>query len=85
MKIVCEIYKSKKQEELYLYVNKTEGLERVPEELLARINCSKPVMSLLLTAERTLSRADIKKVMAEIQDNGFYLQLPPSIYQNQQL
>lgn len=80
MKRLCEIYKSKKQEELYLYVDKTEGFKRVPPELLGKINQDKAIMTLLLTPERKLSRADVNKVLSEIEVNGFYLQLPPREY-----
>lgn len=78
MKILCEIYKSRKREGLYLYVEKTEGFNRVPSELLQQIDQDKSVMTLLLTPERKLSRADVNKVMNDIQEKGFYLQLPPS-------
>ena len=77
MKILCEIYKSKKDEELYVYVDKTQGLQRVPSQLVEKINTKKSVMSLLLSAERKLARADVAKVMADIQEKGFYLQMPP--------
>lgn len=82
MKLLCDIYKSKKKEELYLYVSKAEGLERVPEELQAKINCEKPIMGLVLTPERKLSRVDVSKVIAEINEKGYYLQMPPSLYDN---
>ena len=36
MKVLCEIYKSSRQEEMYLYVPKEEGLARVPEALLEK-------------------------------------------------
>ena len=80
MKIVCEIYKSKKQEELYLYVDKTKGFERVPPELLDKINGDKAILTLVLTPERKLARADIGQVMDDIQTKGYYLQLPPVEY-----
>lgn len=34
MKRICSIYKSPRKNEMYLYVLKAEGLERVPEALL---------------------------------------------------
>ncbi len=77
MKILCDIYKSKKQEELYLYIDKLKGLEHVPSQLLEKINTEKIVLSLVLTPERKLARADINKVLGEIQSKGYYLQMPP--------
>ena len=35
MKYLCQIYKSSKKEEMYLYVLKERGLEDVPEPLMA--------------------------------------------------
>ena len=35
------------------------------------------VMDLLLTADRSLARVDVKLVMQGIQQNGYYLQMPP--------
>jgi uncharacterized protein YcgL (UPF0745 family) len=63
---------------MYLYVEKSRGLEAVPEELLARFGTPTPVMVLLLTPERTLARADTGAVLASIAKQGFYLQLPPT-------
>ena len=79
-KLLCDIYKSKKNEELYLYVAKSEGFARVPEQLLAKINCDKPIMGLALSPQKKLSRADVVKVMADIEDKGYYLQMPPSLF-----
>ena len=35
------------------------------------------VTDLILSPERPLSRADVNKVMAAVQQQGFYLQMPP--------
>ncbi len=85
MKILCDIYKSKKNEELYIYVAKADGLNRVPEELKIKINCEKPIMGLILTPDRKLSRADVVKVMAELEEKGYYLQMPPSVYERREM
>jgi len=60
-----------------LYVNKTDGLSRVPEELLTRFGKPELAMNLLLDAHRKLARADAAKVLLAVKDQGFYLQLPP--------
>ena len=36
-------------------------------------------MTLLVTEEKKLARADASKVLHEIIEKGFYIQLPPSI------
>jgi uncharacterized protein YcgL (UPF0745 family) len=34
-------------------------------------------MTMLLHPERKLARADINKVLADIEEQGYYLQMPP--------
>lgn len=77
MKRICAVYRSSRSEGMYLYVDHKEDLSRVPEDLLARFGKPERSMTLVLSAERKLARADVAKVMEEIADKGFYLQLPP--------
>ena len=79
-RVLCDIYKGNKKEEMYLYVNKTDGLDRVPEELLSSFGDLSPVTILVLSETRKLARADILKVLQELRDKGFYLQMPPPKY-----
>ncbi|MDB2533783.1 YcgL domain-containing protein [Porticoccaceae bacterium] len=79
-KILCDIYKGDKKEEMYLYVPKKIGqneLEDIPEALLQSFGELTLVTTLVLTESRKLARADIHKVMAELNETGFYLQMPP--------
>lgn len=80
MKILCDIYKGTKKEEMYLYVPKDTALSKVPEPLLASFGELQLVTTMVLTASRKLARADINKVLQEIADKGFYLQLPPAAF-----
>ena len=77
MKKICTIYRSAKQEGMYLYVDKSEDLSRVPESLLQRFGKPQHAMTLVLHPERKLARADINKVLAALEEQGFYLQMPP--------
>ena len=36
------------------------------------------VMTIALTPERKLARADVNEVLAAIEEQGFYLQMPPT-------
>ncbi len=76
-KVLCDIYKSAKEEEMYLYVNKQEALTRVPEALLERFGKPVHVMTMLLQAQKKLARVDVERVLEQLQAEGFYLQLPP--------
>ena len=77
MPLICQIYKSAKKDEMYLYVEKKDGLKRVPEALLQQFGKPIEAMVLLLKPERELAQADISKVMDGIKMKGFYLQMPP--------
>lgn len=77
MSLLCQVFRSSRQQEMYLYVEISRGLRDVPPELLARFGDPAPVMTLNLTPERKLARADANAVLASIADQGFYLQMPP--------
>ncbi len=77
-KLLCEVFKSPRKEEMYLYVDKREGLARVPEALLERFGKPVSTMTLILSAEKRLGRARACDVMAAIREKGFYLQMPPA-------
>jgi uncharacterized protein YcgL (UPF0745 family) len=62
---------------MYLYVDKKDGLESVPGDLLKRFGKPELAMTLVLTPEKKLARADTQRVLDMIKEKGFYLQLPP--------
>ncbi|PHS74163.1 YcgL domain-containing protein [uncultured Porticoccus sp.] len=77
-KQICKIYRSSKNEAMYLYVDHQEDLDRIPEPLLQRFGKPKLAMTLALSLDKKLARADIAKVLEAIREQGYYLQLPPS-------
>jgi hypothetical protein len=79
--LICEIYRSPKKQEMYLYVDKQRGLEDVPEDLLRNFGDAEPVMVLPLSADRKLARADTRQVLESIEHQGYYLQMPPTLAQ----
>jgi uncharacterized protein YcgL (UPF0745 family) len=76
--MLCQVYRSPRKEQMYLYVSKREGLSRVPETLLKQFGKPEPIMLLNLDGKRKLARADAEQVIADIGEKGFYLQMPPS-------
>ena len=76
-RLICSIYKSSKKSEMYVYIDKKNGLDVLPEELLAFFGTPIHVFDMLLTAEKKLSRVDSAKVLSEIAEKGFLLQMPP--------
>lgn len=78
MKVLCQIYKSASNTEMYLYVEKSQGLRDVPLALMKRFGEPRELMILVLEPDKKLARANVGEVMREIADNGFYLQMPPT-------
>lgn len=75
--ILCSIYRSSKKEGMYVYVDKNEGLERLPESLLKVFGKPQFAMTLLLKPEQKLARVDREDVIKGIREQGFFLQMPP--------
>ena len=78
MRRLIEIFRSSRKEEMYLYVDKAQGLEKVPEVLLKQFGEPQPAMTLLLTPDKKLARANAAEVLDKIESEGFYLQMPPT-------
>lgn len=77
MKIICQIYRSPKEEGMYLYVKKEEGLSKVPDELIKLFGTPQPAMVILLTPDKKLARVSVDKVAESLDAQGYYLQMPP--------
>ncbi len=76
--LIVEVFRSSKHDEMYLYVEKSIGLKKVPEELMARFGKGISAMTMLLTTESKLARSKPENVIEGIREKGFYLQLPPA-------
>lgn len=74
---IVQVFRSTKQDEMYIYVAKDSGLSVVPDALMERFGRGTPAMVLLLDENKKLARTDAVTVLTAIRDQGFYLQLPP--------
>ena len=77
--MICAVYKSRLKADSYLFVEKRNEFERVPEALLTMFGPPELVMMLPLMKREHLGFADIAKVKTELVDKGYYLQLPPPV------
>lgn len=75
--LICSIYRSSRKDEMYLYVDKKEGLKSVPDALMERFGKAQHVMDLPVLPGKKLARVDIDKVVESIAEKGFFLQMPP--------
>jgi hypothetical protein len=76
-RLLCSIYRSSKREGMYLYVRRDQKLDELPEALMKVFGAPAHAMDILLSAEKKLANADATKVMSEIRQQGFFLQMPP--------
>ncbi|ASP39697.1 hypothetical protein CHH28_13890 [Bacterioplanes sanyensis] len=76
-KVLCDVYKSRKKDETYLYVSRQDGLSKVPDELKELFGQAELALTMILTADKTLARVDAERVLQQIDEQGYYLQMPP--------
>ncbi len=74
----CVIYRCSKQQEMYLYLRADLAPETVPEALRARMGTLTRVMALELAPERRLARVDVRRVIEQLAEPGYFLQMPPN-------
>ena len=71
------VYRSNRVRDLYVYIDAAQTLTVLPETLLRRFGPAVAVMTLALTPDRRLARANAAAVLAQIERVGYYVQLPP--------
>lgn len=75
----CWVYRSPRQQEMYLYLAHEDGFDQIPPALLARFGEPILVIELELNPARKLAREDVNTVMANLREKGFHLQMPPEL------
>lgn len=79
MTLLCEIYRCSKKEGMYIYLAKGDEIDALPDALKQTTGRMELAMTLVLTADKKLARANAEDVLASIKEKGFYLQMPPSM------
>jgi len=75
--MLCAVYKSPKKEQTYLFIKQRDDFSQVPEALMATFGTPALVTMVNLATKAKLAFADIEKVKQNLDEQGFYLQLPP--------
>ncbi|QBZ82223.1 Protein YcgL [Hydrogenovibrio crunogenus] len=78
MALLVSAYKSAKKDELYLFVPKEDGLEKLSDELLVMFGEPQHVIDFDLTEKRKLARVDAEEVKKALETKGYFMQMPPS-------
>ena len=73
----CVVYKSFKQFDYFLFVEEEDEFVRVPGSLRQMLGVLEKVMDLELDESCNLAQADVVVVMQQIEERGYYLQMPP--------
>ncbi len=73
----CAIYKGSKKADHYLYIEREDDFDQVPQHLLEMLGELSLVINIELSEERRLAQADVKKVMQSLAEQGYYFQMPP--------
>ncbi len=74
----CAIYRCSCKDGMYLYVDQKDGLNNLPETLIKRIGQPELAMTLVISRETRLANANAEIILAALDTQGFYLQMPPS-------
>ncbi|GAA0816303.1 YcgL domain-containing protein [Colwellia sp. D2M02] len=75
--MLCAIYKSPKKDQTYLYVKSRDDFSSVPEALMITFGTPHLVTLTNLATKKKLALADLEKVKSSLNEQGYYLQLPP--------
>ncbi|HIO92521.1 MAG TPA: YcgL domain-containing protein [Leucothrix mucor] len=78
----CYVYRSKKNQEMYLYLSIKDQFSDVPESLMKLIGEVEFSFDFKLDTKRKLLRYESSEVMRNLKDNGFFLQMPPNGYKS---
>jgi len=71
------VYKSNRKANTYLYVSREDDFSQVPDALTRLMGKLKFVLEVELDSKRKLAQADVAQVIQSLQDQGYFLQLPP--------
>jgi len=77
--VTCWVYRGTRKDEMYLYLAKEDAFDDLPSGLLERFGRPTLVMELELHPTRKLARQDVTKVIGNLRQHGYHLQLPPTL------
>ncbi len=83
--MICYVYRSSRKPDTYLYTTKKDDFENLPETVLRVFGTPEFSMSFNLTADRKLAQHDAKLVIAKLESEGYFLQLPRADFHSEQI
>lgn len=77
--MLCFVYRSRKQYDMYLYVAEKDQFDQIPEVLMNKFGTPEFALDFELTPERKLAREDTAEVIKNLKEKGFHLQMPDKL------
>ncbi len=74
----CFVYRSNSKPGMYLYIREKDVFDDVPDSLVKLLGNFSFSFEFDLNEDRKLVRAEAKEVMRIMQENGYFLQMPPA-------
>ena len=75
--MLVEVFRSTRKNDTYLYLPRGADFDELPKILRQTFGSPELALSLNLTRERKLARYDTEEVLSALNQQGFFLQLPP--------
>jgi len=75
--MLCAIYRSTKKPQTYLFIKQRDNFSDVPEALMSLFGTPTLVTMINLANKEKLALADLDTVKENLENPGYYLQLPP--------
>lgn len=75
--MLVEVFRSHKREGAYLYLPKGKGFAHLSPQLQAWFRPTDLALTLWLKPGKTLAQVDAEKLLRVIEEQGYYLQMPP--------
>ena len=73
----CYVYRSNKKPGMYLYIVEKDDFSDVPESLIKLLGDVVYSFEFDLSKDRKLVKAEAQEVLRIINENGYFLQMPP--------
>ncbi|MBS3800627.1 MAG: YcgL domain-containing protein [Thioalkalivibrio sp.] len=74
----CYVYRATRRADTYVYLPEKDEFSELPEGLTRALGRLEFALEFELTPERTLAQEDPQRVLANLDEQGFHLQFPPS-------
>lgn len=76
MQMRCYVYRSPRKPGTDLYVAEKNSFGQLPQALVTPFGVPEFALEFELTPARCLAVADVREVIARLQEQGYYLQMP---------